>query len=208
MMAGRNTRKSTMGTGMPDVERCAETKAITRKNTSAPTRSSNAAMGISVLVTGPEVFKSRTTEREGAGAVASAMPPNRKARYSGVPVNQKVTPNTRLTTTKVPRDSVIVVIRICDPALFICFQISSVPIIRPNVHSRILSATLNHVDSNTELFNRSSACGPMIMPAISQPRIEGSFNLEMSLPAAKAIRIDAKSRSRPVRNSIRGRSLY
>lgn len=65
---------------MPAVERCAETNAITRKKTRAPTRSSRAAMGISVLVTGPSVFRSLTTESEGAGAVASAMPPNISAR--------------------------------------------------------------------------------------------------------------------------------
>ena len=77
---GRNTRNSTTGTGMPAVERWAETKATTRKNTSAPTRSSRAAMGISVLVTGPAVLNSLTTDNEGAGAVARAMPPKRKAR--------------------------------------------------------------------------------------------------------------------------------
>ena len=44
------------------------------------------AMGISVLVTGPAVFMSLTMESEGAGAVAKAMPPNRKARYTGTPL--------------------------------------------------------------------------------------------------------------------------
>ena len=62
------------------MERWAETKAMTRKNTSAATKSSSAAMGIRVRVTGPSAFRSRTTDREGAGAVASAMPPNRSAR--------------------------------------------------------------------------------------------------------------------------------
>ena len=37
-------------------------------------------MGIRVLVTGPEVLISFTMDREGAGAVARAIPPNRKAR--------------------------------------------------------------------------------------------------------------------------------
>lgn len=61
------------------MERWADTKATNRKKTSAPTRSSNAAMGISVRVTGPSVFSALTTEREGAGAVANAMPPNKNA---------------------------------------------------------------------------------------------------------------------------------
>ena len=59
---------------------------MTVKKTAAPTRSSSAAMGISVLVTGPAVFMSLTMESEGAGAVAKAMPPNRKARYTGTPL--------------------------------------------------------------------------------------------------------------------------
>ena len=77
---GRKTRNSTIPTETPEVEMCADTRAITVKNTSAPTRSSSAAMGMSVLVTGPEVCISLTMDREGAGAVASAMPPNRNAR--------------------------------------------------------------------------------------------------------------------------------
>ena len=76
---GRNTRNSTTPTGMPAVEMCADTSAITVKNTSAPTRSSSAAIGIRVLVTGPLVCISLTMESEGAGAVASAMPPNMNA---------------------------------------------------------------------------------------------------------------------------------
>ena len=77
---GRNTRNSIMPADTPDVEICAETNATTRKNTSAPTRSSSAAMGISVFVTGPEVCIWLTMDSEGAGAVASAIPPNRNAR--------------------------------------------------------------------------------------------------------------------------------
>ena len=45
---------------------------MTKKKTKAPTKSSKAAIGINVFVTGPSVFKSLTTDREGAGAVASA----------------------------------------------------------------------------------------------------------------------------------------
>ena len=49
-------------------------------NTRAATRSSSTAMGISVLVTGPAVFIWFTMDKEGAGAVARAMPPNRNAK--------------------------------------------------------------------------------------------------------------------------------
>ena len=80
MKIGSSTSSSTTATGIPSAERFAETSATIRKNTSAPTRSSSAAMGTSVRVTGPSVFRSLTTESEGAGAVASAMPPNRSAR--------------------------------------------------------------------------------------------------------------------------------
>ena len=80
MKIGSSTSSSTTATGIPSAERFAETSATIRKNTSAPTRSSSAAMGISVRVTGPSVFRSLTTESEGAGAVASAMLPNRSAR--------------------------------------------------------------------------------------------------------------------------------
>ena len=62
------------------METWADTKAITIKNTKAPTRSSSAAMGISVRVTGPEVCIWLTIDSDGAGAVASAMPPKIKAR--------------------------------------------------------------------------------------------------------------------------------
>ena len=61
--------------------------AMVLKNTTQPTMSSRAAIGISVEVTGPFVLNSRTMDKAGAGAVASAMPPNRKARYRGTPVS-------------------------------------------------------------------------------------------------------------------------
>ena len=67
-------------TGIPAERICAETSATTTKNTVAPTRSSSAAMGMRVRVTGPLVFSSFTMESEGAGAVASTMPPNKNAR--------------------------------------------------------------------------------------------------------------------------------
>lgn len=79
MTTGRNTSSISTSTGMFAVERCAATKATTRKKTSAPTRSSSAAMGMRVRVTGPSAFSELTTESDGAGAVARAMPPNRKA---------------------------------------------------------------------------------------------------------------------------------
>ena len=42
-------------------------------------------MGISVFVTGPFVLNSLAIDRAGAGAVASAIPPNRNAKYNGIP---------------------------------------------------------------------------------------------------------------------------
>ena len=116
----------------------------------------------------------------------------------------KITPNTRLTTAKVPSDSVIVVIRVKGPAFSISFQIISVPIIRPKTHSSTLSETSNQVESSTEPFSRFSACGPMHIPAISQPRIEGS--LEISFPATNAMAMATASRAISVRKSIVERS--
>lgn len=59
-------------------------KSNDEKKTTDPTRSSNAAIGMMVLVTGPFVFISRTTDKEGAGAVAKAIPPNINAKYKGM----------------------------------------------------------------------------------------------------------------------------
>lgn len=53
------------------------------KNTTTPITSSMAASGISVFVTGPRVLYSLTIESAGAGAVASAMPPNTNVGYTG-----------------------------------------------------------------------------------------------------------------------------
>lgn len=118
-------------------------------------------------------------------------------------MNEKITPNTKLTTRKVPKDSVMVVTRIWGPAFFIRFQMSSVPIIKPNKHSKTLSSTPNHGASSTDSLKRPTACGPMIIPAISQPRIDGSFSRATSLPAANAIIIAAKSHSTSVNISIK-----
>ena len=141
--------------------------ATIRKKIRAPIKSSNAAIGISVRVTGPAVFISLTMDNEGAGAVAKAMPPNIKARYKGISVNQKITPNTRLTTQKVPNDSVMVVTTICFPACFSLFQISSVPIIRPTIHSSRLSIIPYHGASIKELLRKPSAWGPRTIPVMS-----------------------------------------
>ena len=83
---GANTIASVAIKLVPATDSVEETNAMTAKNTTAPTKSSSAAMGISVLVTGPAALASLTMDRDGAGAVASAMPPNIAARYSGVPV--------------------------------------------------------------------------------------------------------------------------
>ena len=56
------------------------TTEITVKKTITPITSSIAARGIRVFVTGPFVRYSFTIERAGAGAVASAIPPNINAR--------------------------------------------------------------------------------------------------------------------------------
>ena len=102
-------------------------------------------------------------------------------------------PNTRLTTRKVPRDSVIVVTTICAPAFFIWCHKSSVPIIRPTVHSSRLSVTSNQAEPKTESLNRFHACGPKIIPVISQPKMEGRFNLATSFPATKANAMAART---------------
>ena len=57
-------------------------------------------------------------------------------------------------------------------------------------------------ESNTEIPNRFSACGPMAIPAINQPRMDGSFSLEISLPAIKAITMAANNRSKSMAMSI------
>ena len=73
-------RKISRNTGISWVDICAATTATTQKNTREPTRSSKTAIGISVLVTGPEAPVPLTIDREGAGAVARAMPPKINAR--------------------------------------------------------------------------------------------------------------------------------
>ena len=77
------------------------------------------------------------------------MPPNMNARYTGTSVSAKMTPNTALTHTNAPSDSVMVVTIICLPELFIRFQMSSEPIINPTVHSSTLSVTLYHFASSS-----------------------------------------------------------
>ena len=108
---------------------------------------------------------------------------------------QKMIPNTALTTRKVPSDSVMVVTRICFPAFFICGQISSVPIISPTTHSSRLSTVLNQAASSRASPSRPSAWGPIIIPAISQPRIAGSFSLDISLPATTATAMASSRRN-------------
>ena len=179
---GKNTRKISRNTGMSWVEMEAATTATTIKNTREPTRSSSTAMGISVLVTGPDAPVPLTMESDGAGAVARAMPPKIKARYTGTSVNQKITPNTRLTTKKVPRDSVTVVTRICFPERRSLLQINSVPIIRPTVHSKILSVTLYHWASSRGWLISPRAWGPRAIPVINHPKIAGSPSLAAPFP--------------------------
>jgi hypothetical protein len=102
--------------------------------------------------------------------------------------------NTRLTTAKVPSDSVTVVTRICRPALRSFFHSSSVPIIRPATHSKRCSTLPNQAASSVCWSSRFSAWGPSTIPAISQPRMTGIFSFEASLPAPKARTMTAKSR--------------
>ena len=54
------------------------------KNTTIAKISSRAAIGISELVTGPSVLNSDTIDKAGAGAVASAIPPNTTAKNNGI----------------------------------------------------------------------------------------------------------------------------
>ena len=104
----------------------------------------------------------------------------------GRPVKMQIRLNTRLTTRKVPRDSMTVMTTICLPVFFIWLQMSSVPIIRPTVHSSKLSVTSYQPDSIRCALRSPAAWGPKIIPAISQPRMAGSFSFEISLPANKA----------------------
>lgn len=117
-------------------------------------------MGIRVWVTGPLVLNSRTMDSAGAGAVARAMPPNTRARYTGTSVNQNTTPNTSETTAKVPSDWVRVVMMMALPERLILFQTSSVPIIRPTLHSKTWTSVSYHAASSISWLTRDRAWGP------------------------------------------------
>ena len=143
-------------------------------------------MGIRVLVTGPSVLNSFTMERAGAGAVASAIPPNTKARYTEMPFMENSTANTAETRIKVPSDWVSVVIIIALPDFRIRLHTSSVPIIRPTAHSSTWMVFWYHRASRIPLSISLRPWGPTSMPASSQPRIEGSFSLETSFPVSNA----------------------
>ena len=81
---GSITTRAIIYAGSSPAERFPATFATVVKKTMQPTISSSAAMGIRVFVTGPSALNSRTIDNAGAGAVARAMPPNKKARYSGI----------------------------------------------------------------------------------------------------------------------------
>ena len=99
-----------------------------------------------------------------------------------MPVAAKITPNTRLTTRNVPRDSVIVVTMIWLPDRRSLFQISSVPIIRPTVHSSMLSTVLYHCASSKGWLISPRAWGPNAIPVINHPKIAGSPSLAAPFP--------------------------
>ena len=75
-------------------------------------------------------------DNAGAGAVASAIPPKTKAKYSGIPQDANTIQNEIETTINVPSDCVSVVTSNAFPQLFIFLQTSSVPINKPTVHSK------------------------------------------------------------------------
>lgn len=81
---GEKTRKIINKLEVLPVESKAETKPMTKTNTNAPIKSSNAAIGINVFVTGPDAFISLTIDKDGAGAVANEIPPNTRAKYNGI----------------------------------------------------------------------------------------------------------------------------
>lgn len=78
MIIGSSTINKIIYIGSFCSEILADMIEIVEKNTTTPTISSRAAIGINVLVTGPSVLNSLTTDKAGAGAVARAIPPKLK----------------------------------------------------------------------------------------------------------------------------------
>ena len=69
----------------------------------------------------------------------------------------------------------------------ILFHTSSVPINKPTAHSRTCIKVLYQLASSKVSLTIDRACGPKIIPVISQPRIAGSLNLDTNFPIKKAI---------------------
>ena len=84
IIIGRNTIIILSHIGIASFEILDDTTDMVVKNTTTPTISSSAAIGIRVLVTGPFVLNSLTMDSAGAGAVARAILPNMNARYIGM----------------------------------------------------------------------------------------------------------------------------
>ena len=68
------------------------------------------------------------------------------------------------------------------------------PIITPAKHSKSFIKTLYHNVFVISKVTTSARNGPKTIPAISQPRIAGSFSFEINLPHIKATQIIAKMR--------------
>ena len=76
----------------------------------------------------------------------------------------------------------MVVTRICLPERFSFAHMSSVPIISPSIHSRMLSVTVYHPASKMESPSSPTPWGPNAMPVTSQPNIAGIPSRVTPLP--------------------------
>ena len=151
--------------------------------------------GIRVLVTGPEVFKVVTTERDGAGAVASAMPPNIKARYMGGSCKPE-------NDTKHQADHKKGSHRFCNggnddlcAGLFHLFpdQLGSDHQSERTFKNALYDFKPFGIQNGGS--QQIQGVGPMTIPVISHPRMAGSLSLEMIFPAQNAMTTEAASLS-------------
>ena len=111
-----------------------------------------------------------------------------------MPVIKNTTINAAVTNKNVPIDCTKVIPKICFPDLAIFYKMISRPIITPAKHSRNFMKILYHKALVMSRVTTSARYGPKTIPAISQPRIAGSFNFETSLPQIKATQVIAKMR--------------
>ena len=87
---------------------------------------------------------------------------------------------------------------ICFPELAIFLKTISRPIITPAKHSKNLIKTLYHKAFVMSEVTTPARYGPNTIPAINQPRIDGSLTFDTSFPQTKATQIIAKTRRIPI----------